>query len=148
MSLWVEKWYPYLGGLIVFICYQLFIRPIFVLSSFCNLFSAVVSVSGIAIGFLATAKSILFSIQNRRVIKQLKDQNLYNLLIKYIMSAIRICFMLALISAAGLLIDEKNPPSWLPSAFSFWVFLSTVTTLSCYRVIQLFSKILTSKDND
>lgn len=142
MKLWFEKWYPHAAGLLAALAYLSFLKLHALPDSLSNLMAAVVSISAIAIGFLATSKSILISIQNRRFIRQIKELKLYDTLIGYLMTAINYCFCLALMSAAALLVDYKTAPGWFSQIFCVWIFFGVAALLSCYRVIRIFSLIL------
>jgi len=71
MSGRVERWYPLVSGVILTLCYFLFLRKYPLPNSIKDLFSAITNLSGITIGFLGTAQSILFSIDKKYVIQQL-----------------------------------------------------------------------------
>ena len=72
MNLKIERYYPLIGGILLsLIC--LFAYNLISLNDTSNTFlSTVVTISAIAIGFIATSKAILISIQDRPLIKQLK----------------------------------------------------------------------------
>lgn len=115
-------------------------------STLSNLLNATVGVSAIAIGFLATAKSMLFSMNEKWVVVQLRRIGYFKRLMDYFMRSIRWSFVLAILSSVGLLIDlqgESDPHPWL---FAIWVFVVMETALCSYRVIHLFSKILRSAE--
>src|ERR1044072_859369 len=67
-----------------------------------NLLSALVSVGGIAVGFLATAKSIMISVDDRPIVKRMKEVKIYQRVMSYLRAAIRWSFMLAVMSAVAL----------------------------------------------
>lgn len=142
----LERWYPLMVGLIVAITYFCFFRNYPLPVSLKDLLSAVTNLSGIAVGFLATAQSILFSLPKKYVIQQLKITGMYNRLINYFMSAIQWSFGLAVISAIGLLIDFTKSQSWHPIALSLWLFFLVTTSLSYYRVIEVFTALLRAPD--
>ncbi len=146
MSSKTEKWYPLVLGFIISWCYYWFSVGNHLPNSLKELFSAATTLSGIAIGFLATAKSILFSINQTHIVRQLKNTNKYKTLINYFMDAINWSFLLAILSLTGLFIDFANLQSWHSIAFSFWVFSLVTAGLSCYRVIDVFATILRSSD--
>ncbi len=148
MKLITEETYPVVTGGVVSIVCAIFGCDYRFPSSLCNLFSAAITISAIAIGFIATSKAILLSIDNRRVVKFIKGvEGLYAMLIDYMMSSIHLCFISAIISAIGLLIDIKTQPSWLLIFFPFWLFFGITSLLACYRVIHIFTKILKSAGN-
>jgi len=108
-----------------------------------DLLVATVSVSAIAVGFLGTAKSILISMGNRKIVKQLKDAGYYGQVIDYLMAAINLAFALAIGSAAALLLDiGLLPPHCYVVVFGLWLLLAAWTAFTCYRVIRVFAKIL------
>jgi hypothetical protein len=112
-----------------------------------GLLSAMVSVAGIAVGFLATAKSILVSIDDKEIIRKLKKVGYYKRIIGYLRSAIRWSFALAVLSAAGMLIDLKgNWEPWKAVCFAIWLGVTVTAALSYYRVIGLFYDVLASTD--
>jgi hypothetical protein len=113
------------------------------MASFKELFSAVISVSSIAVGFLATSKSIMLSLDKRRVIRQLKDIGVYGTLLSYLMTAVNWSFATAIFTALALFVDtSRKVPDWYPNAFAVWIFVTITAALSCYRVIRIFYKIL------
>ncbi len=108
---------------------------------------SIINVSGILIGFMATAKAILVSIQNRRVIQFLRESGAYAMLIAYIMSAIRGCFLVLVLSAAGTLVDLASF-RWLGLvhlAIGFWVGVVVYAGVASYRIVHLVSKVLSKE---
>jgi len=112
---------------------------------FDSLLNATIGLSAIAIGFLATAKSILLTLDDQWIVKQLKKTGLYVRLLGYFMAAIYWSFLLALVSASGLLIDFRadgcrHHPAW----FSAWALAFVGTGACCYRVIKIFARLIRS----
>ncbi|WP_026736134.1 hypothetical protein [Fischerella sp. PCC 9605] len=138
----LERWYPLTLGLFstVFYCLLFWGKPL--PSSLKDVFSAATTLSGIAIGFLATAMSILFTISNTNVVKQIKNSNKYIRLINYFVDAINWSFLLAFLSFIGLFIEIKNFGSWQWLAFGIWLFALLTSGFSAYRVIRVFAAIL------
>ncbi|MDJ0662113.1 MAG: hypothetical protein QNJ42_21895 [Crocosphaera sp.] len=141
-----ERWYPLLFGVVALVVYVSLERNFnySLPKSLDNVFSTSTTLSGIVIGFLITAKSILFSIDDKYIIKKLKETNTYNKLINYFMSAIQYAFFLAFISLLGLFLDFKNPSIVHKIIFAIWTFSLVSASSSCYRVIDVFSGILKS----
>ncbi|HNO78951.1 MAG TPA: hypothetical protein PKN33_12905 [Phycisphaerae bacterium] len=111
-----------------------------------DLMNATISLSAIAIGFLATAKSVILSIKDEAIIRTLKESGDHDRLLGYFMKAIRWSFGLGILSAIGLLIDfeaDTTPHPWL---FSIWLFTLAETGFCSYRVIDLFTRILRATD--
>ena len=148
MSNRVEKNYPWVGGLVAggLGFYFLNGRPL--PADLNDLLSAIINVSAIAVGFLATAKSILISIQGSRIIRQFKSGGgaRYAQLIDYLMTAIYSCFALAALSTIGLLIDLKAQAIGQTLAVSIWMMCLVYAGLTCQRVIAIFTEILKSSD--
>ncbi len=140
----IEKWYPLVTGFVLTSCYLYFLRSYRLSNSLKDLFSAATTLSGIAIGFLATAESILFTIDQTRTIKRLKGAGVYKKLINYFTDAIKWSFVLATLSFVGLVIDFTNPQPWHYIVLSFWLFCFVTAGLSCYRVIDVFASLLRS----
>jgi hypothetical protein len=114
-----------------------------------NLFLAVISISAITIGFLATAQSILFSINQTRIIQNLRAVGKYRPLVGYLMAAVRWSFILAIVSAFCLMVDFKHPEWWHPYLLGLWSFAVPVAITTCYRIIHIYAKILNAaKDLD
>lgn len=150
MWLAIERWYPLALGIIAAILYRFTpaseYQPPETLSA---LMAAVVSVGGIFVGFLATAKSILVSIDDKEIVKKLKKARYYRAVIAYIRLAILWSFALTIYSAAALLVDFKGtqatPFQWQPwhaTLFSVWIFLLVGSIASYYRVAQIFYGVL------
>ncbi len=146
MGLALEKSYPFIIAGAATIYYYFFLREYPVPETMNSIFLSVINISAIFIGFLMTSKSILFSLHGRdvRTIEWIKGVNLYQSLIDYMMTAIHLCFFLAIYSAACLLSKSCIEPYYYTHMLGFWSFLIIAAVLSCYRVIHIFSKILRS----
>ena len=110
-----------------------------------DLLAAVVNIAAIFVAFLSTIWAILISLESKRVIQLLKDAGYHRLLFDYLASSIRWLFLLAVISAFGLLIDFAQPKDWHRYAFGFWIFVLVTSLVSCWRITRIFSKVLTFK---
>jgi|ERR1700722_5793451 len=148
MSARVERSYPIWGGCITAGLYLILSGRFAFVSrgALPNLFTAVVSVSAIAVGFLATAESILFSLENKRVTKFLKDADGFKSLVDYLMNAIHLSFALAALSSLALLLEPRAGLWWYRYAFATWLFILTAAALSYYRVVNIFARILRLPD--
>ncbi|MEZ6099972.1 MAG: hypothetical protein R3E01_13470 [Pirellulaceae bacterium] len=145
MSLAIERWYPVLGGAVVAIVYFAVpvLRQYALPATASTLMAAIVSIGGIAIGFLATAKSILVSIDDKAIIAKLKKSGYYRRIISYLRYAVRWSFALTIYSAALLLVDLNSGWTiWHSAGFSLWLLLAVASTLSYYRVINIFYAVL------
>ncbi|MHB9108550.1 MAG: hypothetical protein ACYDCO_15950 [Armatimonadota bacterium] len=143
-----ERVYPYIVGAVIavgsFLILQFAFHERQFPETFKDLLGAAVNVSAISIGFLATAKSIVFSMEDRRIIRILKEANLYNVFIGYFMSAIHWSFLLSILSAAILLLGVKEPTILNRFIIAGWAFTAITMGLLCYRVIFFFSRVLMS----
>ncbi|MDZ7952443.1 hypothetical protein [Nostoc sp. DedQUE09] len=138
----IERWYPITFGLALTVLYCSLLRSKPLPTSLKDVFSAATTLSGIAIGFLATAMSILFTIGNTNVVKQMKNSNKYTILINYFMDAINWSFLLASLSFFGLFVEIKTFGSLQWLVFGIWLFTLLTSGLSSYRVIRVFAAIL------
>jgi hypothetical protein len=110
-----------------------------------DLMGATVNLCAIAVGFLATAKAILISVDDKRLIADLKDTGHYREIVRYLRCAITWAFMLACWSAAGLFLDIGRLPTWTKwyaAGTAVWVASGVGTFLSCHRVIHVFYVLL------
>lgn len=144
MNIVFERWYPLVYGLFLGVLTFFVFQGQALSSRLTDLLAATMSLSGIAIGFLATVKSILFSIEDRKIIKNLKQTNKFNTLIDYIMDAINGSFLSSILSGIGLLIDWESYNNWKIIFISSWMATLLTSGFCCYRVIKLFQKILKS----
>lgn len=110
---------------------------------FTDLVGVSINVSGIAIAFIASAKAMLFSMPDNRLMKALKENRMDKVLMRYFMSAIIWGFILCLLGAGCYLADWKKPSDLAILAFRIWVGLSVLCLALCLRIIRLFSMIIT-----
>jgi hypothetical protein len=149
MSRRIENWYPTVGAVAVALFVVVYCRwqsgwipP----KATSDVLSAVINVSAIAVGFLAAAKSILFTIEHTRIIRLLKSANRLREVVRYMMRAINVSFALAGVSTAALLADA-DAHHWYTSPLAVvWSFLLAASALTYYRVIRIFSIILEASD--
>lgn len=134
-----------IAGLVLPFCLT---RPPIPAEAASSLFSAVISVAAIAVGFLITVKSILFTIDDKPIIKTLKRTYAYEQLMKYIIGATYWSFLLSGISVFMLFLDLKcpGPLNWV--SFAIWTSFVVGGAASCFRVIRVFGKIMTASDQN
>jgi hypothetical protein len=134
----VERLYPLILGLpvgaISGIAYFLFLAP--TVAELRDLFSAI----------LGTALSVLFSIETRPVIEDLKDARAYKPLMGYLLSAMKSSFLIAFLSAVGMVGYGRLPWLWQGLFVVAWCSTLMIAVLSCTRIIRLFGEIITSDD--
>lgn len=109
-----------------------------------DLLGTAITVSAITVGFFATIKALLFSIDDKPGIIILKQLNRYQVFIRYLITATNSSFALTFVSGIGLLIDCSSPLSICGKIFiTFWSALCLSTLVACFRAIQIFSVLLT-----
>ena len=107
-----------------------------------EIMSSAISLGSIAVGFLAAAITLMPSLSNNELVKNLKSMGAYKKLLKYIISAIISLFCLSLISLLGLFINN-NYEHFLVTYFQYlWVFILVLSIMTTIRVISLFLKFL------
>lgn len=138
----IERWYPLILSFTVSCIAANFynIYPIPELTK--DILSATINISTITIGFLSATQSILLALENRQVIKDIKASGSYKKLTSYLMDAITYSFILAIVSLIGLFFDPKKLQEFYLLCFIIWLFVLSISGLSCYRVIRLCNKIL------
>lgn len=151
MAFAFERCYPLLGGLIVAAVYLLVpsLRTYVLPDTLPLLLSAVVTVAAIAVGFLATAKSILIASDDRPIIKRIKDAGLYRRILRYFRAAIFWSFLLSILSAAALLFNYNGLTAWdWPRSLgtAAWLWVATAAMLSYHRIAGIWYTTLDSLD--
>ena len=145
-----ERWYPALGGLIAATTYFFAFRDVPLPKASKEILGGVVNVSAIAVGFLATAQSIIVSLGGKRMVRMLRQSGHLSALGSYLTHAIASAFMLAVLSVAMLVLDLDQPSNLNPLAISsivaVWVMTATASVLACFRVLRLLADILPAED--
>lgn len=144
MNILIEKKYPLVIALLIVIANFLFMPLSFYKNIINNLMHPVINISTIAVCFLATIKTMLITIDNKDVIRKLKNSTYYNDLLDYLIAPIKSCFILAIISAGGTLFDSNSLPHWVKYFLPVWVGILTYSTLAFYRAVIIITKILKS----
>jgi hypothetical protein len=115
--------------------------------SFDAVLGAVVGLAGIAAGFLATAKSIIIALDDRPIIRKLKKTPYYRMIVADLRSAVLYSCLLAAYSTAGLVVDLKEPFTFLREVlFASWLWLCVTTVLAYWRTMRVYNAILTVED--
>lgn len=145
----IERWFPLITSLFMCAFFYSTGKNNLISDSLKDVLSASITFNSITIGFLATSMSILVTVENTRIIKQLKEAKVYSKLINYFTAAIEASFVSVVLSLTGLFIDLKHIEKIYTLAFLIWIFFLIYSGLTCYRVIILFAKILktTNKNN-
>ena len=144
---WAERWFPWIiGAVVLVLTWAALDRHWYYFSKTpktTELFTAVVGVTAIAVGFLGTVASILLSLDGSRVIRNLKRLGFYKPLISYIIQATAVCLITSILSTTFILIDDisKITRSHLVE-LAIWNSLSAMSAATCIRVIYFFGVIL------
>ena len=110
----IERWYPNTLSLVVTLFYLYFHRVIDVTSTAKALFPVVTSISAIAVGFLLAAQSIILSIDERSVIKSLKQGDVYGHLVGYVVKAVNWSFVTTIVTGTGMVLSlHVNASGWM-----------------------------------
>jgi ABC-type spermidine/putrescine transport system permease subunit I len=136
-----ELLYPYIFALLAGIPVAIFQYNIFDVKNFSSILNAAVTVSSIIIAFLATMISILITLSNAEVMKQINNKDAEGLLTSYIKTAIVSGLLLAMYSILlYLFLDLTGLISNL--LLTFFTMLITFFILSSYRIIDIVSRVL------
>lgn len=143
----VENCYPLVGGLAVGGVYLSVgsLRDYVMPDTISNLLAAVVSVGGIAVGFLATAKSILIAVDDRPIVERMKEAKIYRRVLRYFRAAIFWSFLLTVVSVVALFFDYKGLKQWdWPHAIgtSVWLAVAAASVLAYHRIARIWYGIL------
>jgi tellurite resistance protein TehA-like permease len=136
----LERWHPPILGLIgagLALLLDFESRE-----GFKDVLQATVNLSAILIGFLATAKSILFTIGDRETVRAMKKSGHWAVLIRYMMTAIYAALILAVLSGSILLVKFLPPEDWHRWVACLWAFCLVWTLAACGRVVRFFAMLL------
>jgi hypothetical protein len=143
-GLFFERAYPWVGGVLVGGSYYFFLRHQPLPATASDLFAAMINLSGISVGFLATAQSIIFTLGRNRLMRQFQTINYGRYLVGYFLAAIHSALLFCIINAVCLVF--KPAPTALSGAIAIalWAATATTTLLSYYRVIRILTKVFRS----
>jgi len=147
----IERWYPFVGGLVaagIYLAVPRFRTYVFP-EALPTLLSAVVTIGGVAVGFLATIKSILLTIDDKPIIHRVKNAGLYVPILDYLRAAFFWSFALTVVSAAALFTDYKGLTfwgRWYAAGTAVWLFVAVAAILSYYRASAIWYTILKNLD--
>lgn len=103
-----------------------------------NILSASITMGAIFTGFLATAKSILISLQGKGF-EQLKKTPFFGVLVDYLKEAIWLSMVYCMISLVGFFLDTNAYPAWFTS---LWFFFTVSSILAFSRIIGVLLQII------
>lgn len=144
-----EKYYPYILSVILIIVIYKYIPSELEFNIFrSNIFDSVLTLSGIAFGFLITVLSLLLQMTNRSL-KLLKELDKFDLLISYNKQAVYNS-AITMIFSLVLLIMFSNENITLPISYQelivgyVWLYSILCMFFNTYRYTSLFFKIVRS----
>ena len=131
-KLQIENLYPYIIGMLASIVW-LIVSPLFPEKD--SLLSSTLTVSGIFVGFLATSKAILISM-NSPIIDELKKTGYIHELVSYIGQAIWINLLFCTWNVIGYFVNTSVV--WFSS---IWIGIALCSLAAFYRVTNIMLKI-------
>ncbi|MBS4748187.1 MULTISPECIES: hypothetical protein [Bacillus] len=148
MQIMLEKAYPLIGGFLGVILAFISKFNLLEIESYKEIMSSSISLGSIAVGFLAAAITLLPSLSNNELVKNLKRLGAYQKLLLYIIKAIIGLFIISILSIVGLFITNISI-GIVRDLFGYtWIFIFIVAILSIIRVIHLFLKFLVLTQNN
>ena len=138
MSLFLEKYYPFLISLILGFCAYYFRLDLKL--NYADFFNTSLSVFSILIGFLLTVATIIQSLDNE-VIGFIKKSDKYFLFLNYLKNAI-ITNINSIILCLYFQLNKDLCPSCLEYINPLLLFFISLSMLSSYRFIKIFIKII------
>lgn len=138
MSLFLEKYYPFLISLILGFCAYYFRLDLKL--NYADFFNTSLSVFSILIGFLLTVATIIQSLDNE-VIGFIKKSDKYFLFLNYLKNAI-ITNINSIILCLYFQLNKDLCTSFLEYINPLLLFFISLSMLSSYRFIKIFIKII------
>jgi len=138
-----EKKLEYIIAIIVFIICLYF--QLAAPSNFCDILAQSISVSSIIVGFLVAAKSILIALDDKPIIRRLKELKKYNTLVNYFFNAIILSFIWALCSGILLFFPISTFALYHHVIMAGWMGLAVGSISACAKIVNLLGKILKSE---
>jgi hypothetical protein len=109
-----------------------------------NILSATIDFAAIAVGFLVAILSMLPSLEDRRVIKNIKSNQSYSKLVDNLQISATLFIILILTSLIGFLINFETLNKGHFAFLLGWFFIFSSSLSTYYRAIRIFSSILKS----
>lgn len=106
--------------------------------------NALITIFSIIIGFVFTAVSIMFSVQDRDFMKKLKQSGTYRSVVRYHWSSIRWCFSVIIMSIIIMIVgnNESLCPYFRVTLMQFTISLAIAAVSATFRVVHLFQRIV------
>lgn len=142
-----DNWLSAFIGCLLSVIYLVFFRTEPLPNSLDNLFLGGIAIFSALASFLLAAQAIIFSLDEKNIIKQLKITNTYRKLILCFVHAIRWSFASLVVCMLGLYIDFETHHKWHNFFFASWILVLVTSLCTCYRVVDVLSKISMSQSN-
>jgi hypothetical protein len=144
---WLERWYPRLGFLAALGASTVGFRHHPYPPGSADVLRVTVTAASMGLGFLMATTSILISQSQKWIIRRMREEGAFELVISYLVSACRWSLILSASSVLSLFSSAGPAAWWHGYAFAGWVALAVGTGLSIYRIIDLLADILRSMTN-
>lgn len=132
MSLSVEKYSPYVVGLLLAICWW-YLDLSFPKKD--SVLSSTLSVSGIFVGFLATSKAILITLGGD-LMRHIRNSGYIDDLISYVSQAIWTSLIFCIVNVVGFFVTDRE--DWYST---LWILSGTISALTFIRVTKIMLKV-------
>jgi len=142
-SLQIERYYPYIGGLIAGAAVIVVARTGWRLSYSENMLASLVSLGGIFAGFLATVKTLLLTM-DRAVLARLKSTGYVADLLRYLKEGIYGSLVLCVVAMLGFNTAMRWPVYHAALLFAALIF----SLLALYRISRIAMALLVSDDGE
>ena len=103
---------------------------------------AALNISAIAVGFLATAQSILLSLNETKIVRSMQSTGHYERLLTFLRSATSNSFAWALVSAGLSTFHLAKGGLWRILAVCFWAYFSCCSILCYQRATSILSAVM------
>lgn len=144
MKATIERWLPFVVGLAGSVVVYLYLPATQTLNSprWERLFSDAATLGGIIVGFVATAKAILFVLPDRPAIQFLRDSGHLRRLVRFLFADIRIWLFVCVTGVALSVAGVKLPPPWARVNLMIWAWALLSAVVCFIRSIRLVSQLL------
>lgn len=134
----IERSYPYVISIAVTLLWSYFAINTFPHKAEA-LLGAAVAASSVLVGFLATAKVVVFALTGSAIFIQIKKAGYSDIFISYILESVLASMAFLVWSLSGFFLGEEALPHTYTIVF---VFLSALSILSFFRVLFSLFKFL------
>lgn len=141
MTITTERRFPFVLAMCTACIYWIGPRGMGVAESIDEIIELTAQVSAICAGFMITAKSILITSSEKRVLRYLKEKKQYKPLMRYFQEAELMSLFVLIWSGLLLMMDLTDGSLWDNIGLSVWIFLVTFALAAVFRVVRLFNLI-------